>query len=118
MCHTDPSLGVKELMPPNAGSAAADRYFLVVNCLRILPQLKRAIQPKAIPLVQGNILINAGGIKAQPFVPLWDNSERLSQLQSWDCITAQLLLLPNSAFFFSLPYMLIPRGIPSKPPAC
>lgn len=117
MCHTDPSLGVKELMPPNAGSAA-DRYFLVVNCLRILPQLKRAIQAKTILLVQGNILITAGGIKAQPFVPLWDNSERLSQLWSWDCITAQLLRLPNSAFFFSLPYILIPRGIPNKPPAC
>lgn len=52
MCHTDPSLGKKESMPPYA-ERAADRH-LVVNCLGI------AIQPKTMSLVQSSLLISVG----------------------------------------------------------
>lgn len=57
MWHTDPSVGMKGFMPQMTG--AANRLSLVVSCLWILPQLRRVFQPKATPLVQGALLINA-----------------------------------------------------------
>ena len=56
MWDMDPSVGMKGFMPQM--TSAANRLSLVVSCLWTLPQL-RVFQPKAMPLVQGVLLINA-----------------------------------------------------------
>lgn len=117
-CAMHFSLVMKELMPPNAESAA-DRH-LVVDCLWISPQLEEPSSPKLCPLskvVYWSSLVYQG--LPSP-LSLFGTTLKgcLSQSSGWDlhwyCITVQLLLLLNSASSFSLPHILIPRGIPNK----